>query len=115
MISRLHPRSSQSLDRVVLQEATVLRLEPQHLAGHVVEGPGEAGTIVSTGLGALLPVRDRGLGAEKGSVSTGIIRNDNHRVGNISLASISEDDLVLRWAPEVSRVAAGEKLQLLLR
>ena len=64
VISRLDPRGSQSLDRVVLQEATVLRLEPQHLAGHVVEGPGETGSSVGTGLGTLLPVRDRGLGRE---------------------------------------------------
>ena len=64
MISRLHPRGCQPLDGVVLQEATVLRLEPQDLAGHVVEGPGEAGSSVGTGLGTLLPVRDRGLGRE---------------------------------------------------
>ena len=62
MVSRLDPGGCHSLDGVVLQEATLLWLEPEHLAGRVVEGPGEAGTIVGTGLGTLLPVRDRGLG-----------------------------------------------------
>ena len=69
VVSRLDPRGSQSLDGVVLQEATLLRLETEHLAGRIVEGPGEAGSIVGTGLGTLLPVRDRGLGGEReGSV-----------------------------------------------
>ena len=68
VVSRLDPRGSQSLDGVVLQEATLLRLETEHLAGRIVEGPGEAGSIVGTGLGTLLPVRDRGLGGREGSV-----------------------------------------------
>ena len=69
VVARLNPRGCHSLDGVVLDEATVLRLQAEHLAGRVVEGPGEAGTIVGTGLGTLLPDRDRGLGER--SVITG--------------------------------------------
>ena len=68
VVSRLDPRGRQSLDGVVLQESTILWLETEHLAGRIVEGPGEAGSIVGTGLGTLLPVRDRGLRGERGSV-----------------------------------------------
>ena len=67
VVARLDPRSLQSLDWVVAEEATVPRLEAEHLAGRVVEGPGEAGCIVGTGLGTLLPVRDSGLGRERSS------------------------------------------------
>ena len=75
VVSRLDPRGCQSLDGVVPEEATVPRLEAEHLAGRIVEGPGEAGGVVGTGLGTLLPLRDRGLG-ERGSVITGIFNND---------------------------------------
>ena len=68
VVSRLDPGGRQSLDGVVLQESTILWLETEHLAGRIVEGPGEAGSIVGTGLGTLLPVRDRGLRGERGSV-----------------------------------------------
>ena len=61
VVPRLDPGGRQSLDGVVLEEATLQWLETQHLAGRLVEGPGEAGSIVGAGLGTLLPVRDRGL------------------------------------------------------
>jgi len=95
VVSRLDPRGCQSLDGVVPQEATVPRLEAEHLAGRIVEGPGEAGGVVGTGLGTLLPLRDRG------------------RIGNIRVSVVCEDDLVLRGAPEVCRVA-GWVIQLVL-
>ena len=69
VVARLNPRGCHSLDGVVLDEATVLRLQAEHLAGRVVEGPGEAGGVIGTGLGTLLPDRDRGLGER--SVITG--------------------------------------------
>ena len=37
---------------------------------------------------------------------------ENYRVDNIILSTISVDDLVLRGAPQVSWIAAGEKLEV---